>query len=90
MNYALPISEARTKLPELVDQADSLFKKTYITVKGRVKAAIVSARHLDLLEETLEVLSDPKAMKAIKIGKKQVKENRLVDWDDLKQELGLE
>lgn len=90
MDYALPISEARSKLPELVDQADTLFKKTYITVKGKVKAAIVSARHLDLMEETIEILSDPKTMKAIKLGKKQIKENKLVDWDDLKAGLNLE
>jgi antitoxin YefM len=88
-NY-LPISEARKNLPEIVDLAATLSQKTYITVKGNVKAAIVSARELELLEETLEILSDPKAMLAINKGKNQVKRNDLVDWDDLKLELGLE
>ena len=89
MANVLPISEARSKLPEIVDLADSLSQRTFITVKGRIKAAVVSARELELLEETIEVLSDPKAMGAIKKGKKDVKEGRVVDWEDIKAELGL-
>ena len=89
MANVLSISEARSNLPKIVDLADSVFQKTYITVKGKVKAAIVSARELDLLEETLEVLSDPKTMLAIKNGKKQIKSKELIDWEKLKEELGL-
>jgi antitoxin YefM len=87
-NY-LPISEARRNLPEIVDLADTIAQKTYITVKGSVKAAIVSARELEIMEETLNILSDPKTMRALKNGKKQVQDGKLVDWDDLKIELGL-
>ena len=89
MANVLSISEARSNLPKIVDLADSVFQKTYITVKGKVKAAIVSARELDLLEETLEVLSDPKTMTAIRNGKKQIKSKELIDWEKLKEELGL-
>lgn len=89
MTNTLPISEVRKNLPEIVDLANTVSQKTYITVKGSVKAAIVSARELELMEETLDILSDPKAMKAIKKGKTQVKKGELIDWDDLKEELGL-
>ncbi len=89
MSYALPISEARTKLPELVNLADSIFRKTYITVKGNIKAVIVSAKHLDLLEETLEVLSDTKTVKKLEIGQKQVKNGDLISYKDLKIKLGI-
>ena len=89
MTNVIPISEARKKLPEIVDLADSLSQKTLITVKGNVKAAIVSARELELLEETLEVLSDPKTMMTIKKGVAQINKGQLIDWEDLKEELGL-
>lgn len=89
MSTVVPISEARSKLPKIVDVADSLSQKTYISVKGKVKAAIVNARDLEILEETVEVLSDPTAMEAIKRGKREVKKGLLVSWEDLKAELGL-
>jgi len=83
----MPISEARIRLPELVNLADSLFRKTYITVKGKIKAILINPEELSLMEETLEVLSDPKTMKAINQGKKEVKAGKVVDWQDLKKEL---
>jgi len=89
MTNVIPISEARKKLPEIVDLADSLSQKTLITVKGNIKAAIVSARELELLEETLDVLSDPKTMVSIKKGLSQTKKGQLIDWEDLKEELEL-
>jgi prevent-host-death family protein len=89
MNVTLPISEARSKLTKLVDLADSLCQKTLITVKGKVKAAIVNADELEAMEETLEVLSDPKTMKAIRQGEKEIKEGKLIDWEDIKKEFKL-
>lgn len=87
--HVLPISQVRSQLPNLVQDADTLVRKTYITVKGQIKAAIVNAKELELLESTLEVLNDPKTMDAIKKGKAEVKQGKLVDWENLKQELGL-
>jgi antitoxin YefM len=89
MKNIIPISEARSKLPKLVEDADVISQKTLITVGGKVKAALISARELELLEDTLEILSDPQAMKAIKKGKLEIKEGKLTDWEDLKRELNL-
>lgn len=89
MSNVISISEVRAKLPDLVNIAHDLSRKTYISVKGKVKAAIVSARDLELMEETLEVLSDPKLMQAIKEGKDDIKKGKLVDWEDIKNELNL-
>ena len=89
MNNTISISEARSILPKLVENAASLSQKTLITVGGKVKAAIVNARELELLEETLEILNDPKALEAIKKGKKDIRKDRLIDWEDLKDELNL-
>ncbi len=87
--YTIPISQARSKLPSLVEDAATLAKTTYITVKGKVKAAIVNTEQLANTQATLEILSDPKAMKAIKQGKNEVKAGNLVDWEILKKDLDL-
>lgn len=90
MTNVLPISEARSKLTSLVDLADTLSRKTYISVKGKVKAALVNARDLELMEETLEILSDPETMKAIEMGEADIKAGRLISLEDVKTELGLD
>ena len=85
----LPISQVRAKLPQLVDQAFDLTKATYITVQGKVKAALVNAREYELMQETINVLSDPDAMEAIKQGEAELSRDHLIDWEDIKNELNL-
>ena len=87
MPNVVPISEARSKLPKLVELADSVMRRTLITVKGKTKAVLMSASELEGLEATLEILSDPEVMKAIKRGEKDVKAGRIISWEDLKKEL---
>jgi len=89
MNNVISISEVRAKLPNLVSLAHNLSRKTYITVKGKVRAAIVSARELELMEASLEVLSNPILMESIKKGKEDLKKGRVIDWEDVKKELDL-
>lgn len=89
MSNVVPISEVRSNLPKLVDLAATLSQKTLVSVGGKVKAAIVNARDLELMEETIKVLSDPESMKAIKRGRREVGKGELIDWEDLKAELGL-
>lgn len=85
----IPISQARAQLPEIVKNASDLSQKTFISVQGKVKAVVMSAKELALMESTLEVLNDPDTMKAIKVGEKEAKYGELVDWEELKQELDL-
>lgn len=85
----LPISQVRNQLPSLVEEADTLAKTTYITVKGRIKAAIVSAAELESMQETLEILSDPETMAAIRESEADIKAGRVYSLEQVKSELGL-
>ena len=85
----IPISQARSNLPKIIDKASNLAIRTHISVRGSVKATIISTEELDSLEATMEILSDPSAMKAIKQGQKDVKEGNLVSWGDIKSEFNL-
>ena len=89
MTNIVPISKVRSSLPELIENASTLWQRTLVTVGGKAKAVLISAHELELLENTIEVLSDSKAIKAIEQGKKDVKNGDLVDWKELKEELGL-
>jgi len=87
LDNTLPISQARMQLPELVDLAE--LKKTFITVKGKIKAVLMDPAELARLEATLEILSDPKTRQAIEQGQQDAAKNDLVDWQDLKRDLGI-
>ena len=77
----LPISEVRAKLPQLVE--DTAVRKTYITVKGRVKAVLIDPQELESMEATMEVLSDPELMKAIREGQEAIEKGETIPLEDV-------
>ena len=89
MTNVLPITQVRAQLPSLVEDAEVLYKRTLISVKGKVRAALISARELEDMEDTLEILSDTKTMKTLKQGLNDVKHGRLVSWETVKKRLDL-
>lgn len=73
MTNLIAISDARMKLPTLVDRVNKYLDRFLITVNGQPKAAVLSIDELESLEETANILSIPGALKAIKQGAKEVK-----------------
>lgn len=88
MTKVLPVSQVRAQLPKLVDETD--VQETYITVKGKLKAALVNASDFLAMKETLEVLNDEELMMQIKEGEADIAAGRTVSWEDVKKELGIE
>lgn len=66
MTKTLPISEVKTRLPELVKGISERDDEIVITRRGRPAAVIVSLDEYEGLRETLEILSDPEAMAQIR------------------------
>lgn len=89
MIKTLPITEARENLTTLVNKASKLLDEFVITVNGKPAAVLMSVREYEGWRETNEILADKKLMKAIKQGEKDIKEGRLYDWEDVKEELGI-
>ncbi len=50
----------------------------------------MSAAEYDSWKETIEILSDPKLMKSIKQGEKEIDEGKGIPWEDVKKELDLD
>lgn len=89
MTKTLPITEARQKLPTLIDRASKMLDDYVVTVNGRPAAVIMSVREYEGLTETQEILADKKLMKTIRQGEKDLKAGRMHDWEDVKKELGI-
>ena len=77
----LPVTEARAKLPQLVKAADERFDRTVITSNGKPTAVIMSYEEYEAWEETLEVLSDPEAMRAIRLADEELAAGKAVSFE---------
>ena len=87
MIKTLPISAARKDLTSLVSNASKKLDEFVITVNGFPAAVLMSAKEYESWKETLEILSDPILMKAIRQGEEDVKKGRVYDWEEVKKEL---
>ena len=79
MDYIVPISEARGKLPELIKKIAHLGKHLIITRNGRAEAVMLSPEEL----ETLEIMADKNAIASIRRAKKDIKEGRLYAFEEV-------
>ncbi|MDP3973252.1 MAG: type II toxin-antitoxin system prevent-host-death family antitoxin [Candidatus Daviesbacteria bacterium] len=84
MSNLISISDARAKLPDLVDKVDKNMDRVVITVNGQPKATLISAEELESLEETAEILSIPNIKKDLAKSRKQIKKGEFVLLSNLK------
>ena len=77
----LPVTEARARLPQLVKAANERLERTVITSNGRPTAVIMSYEEYEAWEETLEVLSDPEALRAIREADEEFAAGKAVSFE---------
>jgi antitoxin YefM len=65
MAKTLPLSEVKTRLPELVAGVDEREEEIVVTKNGRPAAVLINVQEYARLKETLDVLSDPSLMQQI-------------------------
>lgn len=63
MTTSISVTKARAGLSQLVGRAEDHHERIIITVHGKPAAALISAYELESMEETLDILSDPVAMR---------------------------
>ena len=69
MSKALPLSEVKAKLSEVVDEVVTNHQRVTVTRNGRPVAVVLSTADLEAVEETVAILSDPAAVEAIELGR---------------------
>lgn len=98
MALKFAIREAReqlTQLPEkLAEQPDE--QVALVTRHGKEVLAIMPSETyqrlkemIEVLEETLDILSDPEAMAALRESLEDARAGRVHAWEDVQRELGL-
>ena len=84
MSNYIAISDARSKLPQLIEKVDENLERFVITVNGKPKGVLLSLEELESIEETNEILAIPGALEDIKKGQEQIKKGQFVKLSDLK------
>ena len=89
MTKTLPVSDAKQNLTSLISNIQKRMDEYVITVDGKPVARLMSNDEYESLKETLEIISDPKKMKAIKEGEEDFKKGRFISLEQFEKELGV-
>jgi len=79
MDYIMPISEVRGKLPELIKKISHRGKHLIITRNGKPEAVMLSPEEL----ETLEVKADQKLLQSILRAEEDIAKGNLYSHEDI-------
>lgn len=84
MAKTLPISEVKTRLPELVSGVEEREEEVVVTRRGKPAAVLVNYAEYERLKESLDVLSDPVLMNQIRRSKRfYAKGGRGISFEEL-------
>ena len=83
MNKTIPLKEARQKFSTLVDRVDRLSERFVVTKNGTPRAVLMSAEEFESWVETLEIMSNPKTVKALNQGIQEAKAKKLSSFKDV-------
>jgi len=83
-DVTLPLAEIKKRLSEIVDGVEQRHDRVVLTRNGRPAAVLMSPDDLEALEETLDILSDPKAMTEIRRAQREVAAGKVVTGDELR------
>ena len=84
MTETLPLAEIKAHLSEIVDRVEHEHDRVVLTRNGRAAAVIMSAADLEALEDTLDLLSDPKALREIRKAKEEIAKGRGIGAEELR------
>ena len=79
----IPVTKAKTKLLDIIRKIESSDDTVAITKNGVPEAVLLSMSKFEGLVETLEVLSDEKAMKSIRKSIKEARDGKWLDFDEV-------
>jgi antitoxin YefM len=91
MSQTLSIMEARKQLTSLPESLlhDGRIDVLEITRRGKPVLAVMPWELYEAVSETLEVMGDKELMAQLRQSIQEMDSEKLVSWQDAKQELGL-
>ncbi len=82
----LPLSEVRRTLPKLVSESGRRLDRTIITRKGKAEAVLMGMEEYESWVETLEIISHPETLKALREGIADLKAGRVSSFEEVVKE----
>lgn len=90
MRTTITATDLHDRTAELTERAMRDPENPIVVEKrGKPAVVLVDARYFEGLLETLELLSDPEAMAAIRRGLADIEAGRLIDHEEVGRRLGL-
>lgn len=80
---SLPFTDARNRLSELVDEVERTHERVTILRHGHPAAVLISPDDLATMEETLDVLRSPEAMRQLAESAAAIDAGDVLDADEL-------
>ena len=82
----LPVSVARSRFDEIVDDARARHEPVFLTRRGRRVAAVIDVEDLERLTQAAEDLADLEAADA---SRAEIAKHGTIPWDEVKADFGL-
>ncbi len=79
----LPLSVVKARLSEIADEVDRTHQRVQITKNGRSYVVLISAEDLASLEATVELLSDPEAMRRVQQAQSDIENGDFTTGEDM-------
>lgn len=83
-DVTLPLAEIKKRLSEIVDGIELKHDRVLLTRNGRPAAVMMSPDDLEALEETLDILSNPAAVRAIRRAEGEIDKGQFLSADELR------
>lgn len=87
MTHTITLKELRPELPSVVDKIDKKWERYIVTKHGKPSVVMLNIEDYESLMETLDILTDPVAMKGLRQGEKDLRAGKTRDWKTIKARL---
>ena len=79
----IPVTKAKSKLLDIIRKIEGSDDAIAITKNGVPEAVLLSMSKFEGLMETIEILSDEKAMKSIRRSIREARDGKWVDFNEV-------
>lgn len=79
----IPITKAKSDLLEIIRRLESLEDAVAVTKNGVPAAVILSVDKYEGLLETLDILSDEKTMKSLRVSMRQARKGKWLKYEEV-------
>jgi prevent-host-death family protein len=81
----ISLADAKARLSAVLDEVRDTHERVVITRNGHPEAVILAVSDLEVLEETLDLLSTPGALEEIRAAEADIARGEAVDAEELRR-----